>query len=78
MPRVASQAVVNGRIPGQLLIFEVGGLPVRLEGMTMTCHAFAASPAYRRLHDALEAHIRGQSDPATILPGPCDAAEITP
>ena len=60
------------------MILAHGGLPVRLEGMPMTCHEFMTSADYQRLRAALDLHVREQSDPVTILPGSCDAAEISP
>jgi hypothetical protein len=60
------------------MILEHGGLPVRLDGMAMTCHEQLLSPANQQLQAALDRYQQGQADAASILPGPCDAAEIAP
>ncbi len=60
------------------MIIARGGLPVRLDGMASTCHEQLASPASQQLLAALDRYQQGQATANSILPGPCDAEEITP
>jgi hypothetical protein len=75
--RTKAQAAKSSKSIGEMIIAR-GGLPVRLDGMTLTCHEFFTGVAYQRLRVALDDYVPGRSDPATIFPGPCDAADITP
>ncbi len=60
------------------MIIARGGLPVRLDGMTSTCHELLTRPASQQLQAARDRYQQGQADANTVLPGACDAAEITP
>jgi hypothetical protein len=62
----------------QEMILEHGGLPVRLNGMSTTCHERFLRPDYQRLQANLEQYRRGHADTAAILHGACNALEITP
>jgi hypothetical protein len=62
----------------QDMIIEHGGLPVRLDGMALTCHEQFMSPANQQLRAVLDRYQQGQADANAILPGACDAAEIAP
>ncbi len=60
------------------LIEERGGLPDRIDGMTVTCHEHQTSPSYVRLRDKLNAYSEGLANFDAIIPGECDAAAFTP
>ena len=55
-----------------------GGLPMRLEGMSMTCHEQQASDSYRQFRDRLEQYSQGVLTAEAIIPAPCDAPDIVP
>lgn len=55
-----------------------GGLPMRLDGMSMTCHEQQASDAYRQFRDRLEQYSQGGLTAEAVLAAPCDAADIAP
>jgi hypothetical protein len=69
--RKSSQAMAK-------MIEDNSGLPIRLEGMTRTCHEQSGSPEYRLVRGRLDDYAAGKSGPDTVVPQPCDAAEITP
>ena len=60
------------------IIEDNGGLPVRLDGMTRTCREQMEDFEYRSVLDRLNTFSAGKLDAATVIPGPCDAVEITP
>ena len=60
------------------LIDQHSGLPVQLEGMARTCHEQRSSPEYGRVQAALVQYGKGEASAESVLPGLCDAAEITP
>jgi hypothetical protein len=60
------------------LIEDHGGLPVRLDGMTRTCREQMDSPEYRMVRSRLDDYAAGKVGPDSVVPQPCDAAEITP
>ncbi len=60
------------------LIETRGGLPIRLDGMSMTCHAQRASDDYRELRDRLEQYAQGKLPAQAIIAAPCDAPDIAP
>jgi hypothetical protein len=72
-----AQRVKSAKAIDEMIIAH-GGLPVRLDGMTMTCHEQLMSPANQQLRAALDRYQNGQTDAASILPAACDAPEITP
>ncbi len=55
-----------------------GGLPMRLEGMSMTCHEQQASNSYRQFRDRLEQYSQGALTAEAIIPAPCDASDLVP
>lgn len=55
-----------------------GGLPMRLDGMSMTCHEQQASETYRQFRDRLEQYSEGGLTAEDVLAAPCDAADIVP
>jgi hypothetical protein len=69
--RQSSQAMAK-------MIEQNGGLPVRLDGMTRTCHEQMDSPEYRAVRSRLDDFAAGKSGPEAVVTQPCDAAEITP
>ena len=69
--RKSSEAITN-------LIEKSGGLPVRLDGMTQTCHAQMASAEYRTVRRRLEDFYVGKIGADAVVAQPCDAAEIAP
>lgn len=60
------------------LIETRGGLPVQLDGMSMTCHAQQASDSYREFRDRLEQYTQGKLPAQAIIGAPCDASDIAP
>jgi hypothetical protein len=60
------------------LVDQTGGLPVKLDGMTTTCHEQRESPEYVAVRTKLEQYARGEIGVDAILPQPCDAAAISP
>lgn len=55
-----------------------GGLPMRLEGMSMTCHEQQASDSYRQFRDRLEQYSQGGLTAEAVISAPCDASDIAP
>ena len=55
-----------------------GGVPMRLDGMAMTCHEQQADGGYRKLRERLDQYARGDLPAEAIITAPCDASEITP
>ena len=60
------------------LIDDSGGLPMRLQGMTRSCHEQMDSPEYRAIRSRLDDFAAGKVGPDAVVPQPCDAPEITP
>jgi hypothetical protein len=60
------------------LVEREGGLPRQMAGMTESCHAQQASPAYRAFRGRLEAYALGAAPAEAILPAACDARDILP
>jgi hypothetical protein len=60
------------------LIEDNGGLPMRLEGMTRSCHEQMDSPEYRLVRGRLDDYTSGKAGPDTVVAQPCEAPEITP
>jgi hypothetical protein len=60
------------------LIEDNGGLPVRLEGMTRTCHEQFDSPEYRQVRGRLDDYAAGKVGPDAVVTAGCDAVEIRP
>lgn len=55
-----------------------GGLPMRLDGMPMTCHEQQADSNYRTFRERLDQYARGDMPADAVIVAPCDAPEITP
>lgn len=55
-----------------------GGLPMRLDGMSLTCHEQQASDTYRQFRDRLEQYSQGSLTAEAVISAPCDAADIAP
>lgn len=55
-----------------------GGLPMRLDGMSTTCHGQQADSGYRSFRERLDQYARGDLPAEAIIAAPCDAPEITP
>ena len=60
------------------LIETRGGLPIQLEGMSMTCHAQQASDSYREFRGRLEQYAQGNLPAQAIIGAPCDAPDLAP
>jgi hypothetical protein len=60
------------------LIDRNGGLPVRLDGMSVSCREQRASPTYLALRDRLEQYAAGTVTADAVIPESCDAPVITP
>jgi hypothetical protein len=70
--RLKSSKAIQG------MIDEHGGLPVRLDGMSQTCHEQMDSPEYRSLRARLDRYAAGQSPLSEVITAPCDATTIVP
>jgi hypothetical protein len=55
-----------------------GGLPVKLDGMSTTCHEQRTSPAYTAMHDKLDRYDEGLLRADAVIPEACDAKSIAP
>lgn len=55
-----------------------GGLPMHLDGMSMTCHEQQADTGYRSFRERLDQYGRGDLPAEAVIAAPCDAPEITP
>ena len=62
----------------QAMIERHEGLPVRLDGMSATCHEQRQSEAYQALRAKLDGYAQGRAPAAEVVTGACDAAEIGP
>ena len=62
----------------QNMIDSNGGLPMRLEGMSMTCHEQQASDDYRQFRDRLDQYSQGGLPAEAVIAAPCDAPDIAP
>jgi hypothetical protein len=60
------------------MIETTGGLPVKLEGMSMTCHEQQAGDDYHRLRAQLDSYSEGKLAADAIISAPCDAPDISP
>lgn len=60
------------------LIEDNGGLPMRLPGMTRSCHEQIDSQEYQAVRARLDSFSAGKAGPDSVVPQPCDAAEIAP
>lgn len=72
----AQQAKVQTTMQG--MIESLGGLPIRLDGMSMTCHEQQSTPGYQQLHDRLEQYSQGKLPAEAIVTAACNAADISP
>lgn len=75
--RAAAQAEQSRAMLARM-IEDNGGLPMRLEGMTRTCHEQMDSPDYRAVRERLESLATGKATLDSVVPQGCDAAEISP
>jgi hypothetical protein len=73
----AAQRRQSGKVMAKL-IEDNGGLPMRLQGMTRSCHEQMESPEYRQVQSRLEDFASGRTGPDGVVGQPCDATEITP
>ena len=55
-----------------------GGLPMRLDGMSMTCHEQQATDDYKSFRGRLSQYAQGDLSADAVIAAPCDAAEIMP
>ena len=60
------------------MIEEHGGLPIRLQGMSTTCHAQQASDDYKRFRSLLEQYAQGSLPAEAVIAAPCDAPDLAP
>lgn len=72
----AQQAKAQATLQG--MVESLGGLPMRLDGMTMTCHEQRSTTDYQQLRDRLEQHSQGKLPADAIVTAPCDAADMSP
>ncbi len=73
----AAQRKQSSQAMGRL-VAENGGLPVKLEGMTQTCHEQRNSPDYLAVRDKLDQYAQGLLRAEALLPQGCDAPVIAP
>jgi len=55
-----------------------GGLPMRLDGMPMTCREQQATDEYRRFRGRLDQYAQGALTTDTVIAAPCDAPDLAP
>lgn len=55
-----------------------GGLPMRLDGMSMTCHEQQASGDYQRFRSQLDQYAQGALPADAVIAAPCDAPDLAP
>jgi hypothetical protein len=60
------------------MIEQRGGMPMHLDGMAMTCHGQHTDADYQAFRGKLDQYGQGAVSADTIIPQPCDAAEIAP
>lgn len=75
--RSAAQKEKSAKII-EAIIEEHGGLPVRLDGMTLTCHEQQRLPDYVALSEKLDLFGDGRLAVADLMTAPCDAETIAP
>ncbi len=75
--RTAAQRHRSGEVI-ESMIEAYGGLPIRLEGMAMTCREQQSTRDYLALHARLEQYAQGAIKADAIVPAPCDADVVTP
>jgi len=68
----------NARNMMDSMIEEHGGLPIRLEGMSATCHAQQASDDYKRFRSLLDQYAQGSLPAEAVIAAPCDAPDLAP
>ena len=79
--RFRQRAALQRRKSSALIRQEIeqnGGLPPRLEGMSLTCHEQRTSADYRSFRDRLERFAAGTAVAETVIPEPCGADTISP
>lgn len=72
----AQQAKVQRTM--QSMVESLGGLPMRLDGMSMTCHEQRSTSSYKQFRERLEQHSQGNLPADAIFAAPCDAPDIVP
>ncbi len=55
-----------------------GGLPMQLDGMSMTCHEQQASDDYKRFRGLLDQYAQGGLPAEAVIAAPCDAPDLAP
>jgi hypothetical protein len=75
--RAAAQRRKSSQVMAKM-IDDIGGLPVRLEGMTRSCREQSDSPEYRLVRGRLDDYAAGKSGSDAVVTQPCDADEIVP
>ncbi len=60
------------------MIEDHGGLPMRLDGMSTTCHAQQASDDYKQFRSQLDQYAQGSLPAEAVIAAPCDAPDLTP
>lgn len=79
--RFRQHIALQRRKSGELIrqqIQDHGGVPLRLQGMPMTCREQQASATYRSFRDRLEHFAAGTATPESVIPEPCEAGAISP
>lgn len=67
-----SQQLIQGMIESR------GGLPNRLDGMSMTCREQQSAADYQAARARLQQYSAGEIGADAVIAAPCDAAELTP
>jgi len=75
--RIRAQQAKTRRMMDSM-IEDHGGLPMRLDGMPMTCHEQHASDDYQRFRVQLDQYAQGAVSADAVIAAPCDAAELAP
>jgi hypothetical protein len=79
--RFVTRTAAQRRKSGEILAKQIedkGGLPVQLDGMSRTCREQMDSEQYRAIRARLDDFVAGKAAADTVVPQPCDAAEISP
>ena len=75
--RAAAQRLKSAQAMAKL-IEDNGGLPVRLDGMSRTCREQSETPEYQAIRARLDDFASGKIAADQVVPGACDADEISP
>jgi hypothetical protein len=75
--RILAQRVKSSKMIEHMIEI-TGGLPLRLEGMAMTCREQQSLPEYVTFRDRLYSFSHGQIAANEIIPAKCEADNVAP